>query len=495
MAWHCPAPAQLEVIDGKDAVVYTLHWTPPKPEDIGVLLAVEPLKVSDIQVEFSWEERCRHFETLFCDPELDLVCPCCAGVVEWTGKCDSCRYAVGWHICHHEENECNKIPAWKPGTLFDGPLDVERVILNLHRRGLPMDVLEQKAEQYVEKELISREKADTILEIARGERGQARVTNVLGGDGDEDGNGTRGTRKLNSSEMAALLAKRESQMREGGTDEHPTDQSDTPRDLSLFFRNLQGSPKWACSRALARILAMVAGLLAHRAKVGCWRWRAAATDGPSQRWHRQKLLAHQRLPLGYHKRPQMSCGSTDGHSRRQYRDRKHRGWASLLMCIWFYVLFMRVEVGASTLHSLFDLGANYESKLDFTKRHETVVAILRMSMLLLDEVSMIDCDIFEAIAKQLGIADHTRRGTTDGFDEYGSVHLVLFGDFKQLPPATSDRGRRARNTFNTACLLTSPPPHRESAVRRAFEASRPSFLSRASTNASTFECCDKTAGS
>ena len=46
----------------------------------------------------------------------------------------------------------------------------------------------------------------------------------------------------------------------------------------------------------------------------------------------------------------------------------------------------RVEVGASTLHSLFDLGANYESKLDFTKRHEKVVALLRMAILLLDEV-------------------------------------------------------------------------------------------------------------
>ena len=51
--------------------------------------------------------------------------------------------------------------------------------------------------------------------------------------------------------------------------------------------------------------------------------------------------------------------------------------------------------------------------------------------------SMIDCDIFESIAKQLGIADNTRRGTTEGADEYGKVHLVLFGDYKQLPPATS----------------------------------------------------------
>ena len=58
-----------------------------------------------------------------------------------------------------------------------------------------------------------------------------------------------------------------------------------------------------------------------------------------------------------------------------------------LLFIRLHVSRPRVEVGASTLHSLFDLGANYESKLDFTKRHEKVVALLRMAILLLDEVS------------------------------------------------------------------------------------------------------------
>ena len=58
-----------------------------------------------------------------------------------------------------------------------------------------------------------------------------------------------------------------------------------------------------------------------------------------------------------------------------------------LFFIRLHVSRPRVEVGASTLHSLFDLGANYESKLDFTKRHEKVVALLRMAILLLDEVS------------------------------------------------------------------------------------------------------------
>ena len=57
---------------------------------------------------------------------------------------------------------------------------------------------------------------------------------------------------------------------------------------------------------------------------------------------------------------------------------------------------------------------------------------------MLDEVSMLDVDIWEAMAKILGLADHARhRGFRQGSDEHGSVHVILFGDFKQLPPATS----------------------------------------------------------
>ena len=58
----------------------------------------------------------------------------------------------------------------------------------------------------------------------------------MGGADDEDGDATRGTRKLNLAEMAVLLAKREGQMRDGGTDEHPTDQCQNPRGCVLVTR-------------------------------------------------------------------------------------------------------------------------------------------------------------------------------------------------------------------------------------------------------------------
>ena len=60
-----------------------------------------------------------------------------------------------------------------------------------------------------------------------------------------------------------------------------------------------------------------------------------------------------------------------------------------------------------------------------------------MQVLLLDEVSMIDVDAFGGIMSVLSTIDDTRRPNVAVSDCFGSVHMVLFGDFKQLPPATS----------------------------------------------------------
>ncbi len=75
---------------------------------------------------------------------------------------------------------------------------------------------------------------------------------------------------------------------------------------------------------------------------------------------------------------------------------------------------------------------------------------------------MLDTDMWEAMTKILGLADHARhRSFRPQSDEYGSVRIIIFGrslcfstlgswsfcsffesilslgDFKQLPPATS----------------------------------------------------------
>ena len=58
-----------------------------------------------------------------------------------------------------------------------------------------------------------------------------------------------------------------------------------------------------------------------------------------------------------------------------------------------------------------------------------------MSVLLLDESSMVDVVAWQSICNILSILQDNRQGR--GPDHLGCVHLILFGDLKQLPPATS----------------------------------------------------------
>ena len=89
------------------------------------------------------------------------------------------------------------------------------------------------------------------------------------------------------------------------------------------------------------------------------------------------------------------------------------------------------SVVAETIHSLFHFDTDLKTKLDLSNTgNEKVAALLSMELLLLDEVSMIDTDVWCAMAEILSNVDHTRRPEATRSDEFGSVHMILFGDFK-----------------------------------------------------------------
>ena len=68
------------------------------------------------------------------------------------------------------------------------------------------------------------------------------------------------------------------------------------------------------------------------------------------------------------------------------------------------------DVTASTLHALLELDAELQTKLDLAKLdHAKVNALLKLQVLLLDEVSMLDTDAWNAICSILSTVDHTRQ--------------------------------------------------------------------------------------
>ena len=87
----------------------------------------------------------------------------------------------------------------------------------------------------------------------------------------------------------------------------------------------------------------------------------------------------------------------------------------------------RTDVRASTLHALFEFDNEYKTKLDFTKQLQSVVELLHLNVLLLDEVSMIDDACFSGICDVLSIIDHTRRPNARAADCFGPLHVLLFG--------------------------------------------------------------------
>ena len=66
-----------------------------------------------------------------------------------------------------------------------------------------------------------------------------------------------------------------------------------------------------------------------------------------------------------------------------------------------------------------------------------VKALMGLGVLLVDEVSMIDMAAWETMARLLSTTEYSRRPNESVSIAFGNNHMVLSGDFKQLPPTTS----------------------------------------------------------
>ena len=86
------------------------------------------------------------------------------------------------------------------------------------------------------------------------------------------------------------------------------------------------------------------------------------------------------------------------------------------------------DVQATTIHALLELDYDLKSKLDLAKTgHPKVAALLDLEVLFIDEVSMIDVDCWATVSAMFAAVTHSKRPDARGADDFGEIHLILFG--------------------------------------------------------------------
>ncbi len=161
-----------------------------------------------------------------------------------------------------------------------------------------------------------------MLDVIRAERGEAGVANDAALDDDGAGAERSGlSRRLSRDEMEAILAERIEQMKQGGTEDAPTDQS--------------------------RVFVHIVEQLEHGNKPLRLMIQASAGTGKSF------LLTSVFLSCILSNKNAKACAPTG--------------------------IAAGTQVGASTLHNTFSFDGSYTSKLDFSKTTTEKVAALSRS--------------------------------------------------------------------------------------------------------------------
>ena len=109
------------------------------------------------------------------------------------------------------------------------------------------------------------------------------------------------------------------------------------------------------------------------------------------------------------------------------------------------------NVGGVTLHSFAGIGLGKETVPELVKKIKRNPKAknrwMRTKMLIVDEISMVDGDLFDKLE---GIARIIRNNGRP----FGGIQLIITGDFFQLPPVP-DQGRIAKFAFDAATWNTS----------------------------------------
>jgi ATP-dependent exoDNAse (exonuclease V) alpha subunit len=103
-----------------------------------------------------------------------------------------------------------------------------------------------------------------------------------------------------------------------------------------------------------------------------------------------------------------------------------------------------LNVGGVTIHSLFGFPFGILGEQDIARHlnRRTREVLAALDVLVIDEVSMVNADLMDAISKSMGIARGRRK------IPFGGAQLVMFGDPYQLSPVPGNNEERAYMSEN-----------------------------------------------
>ena len=370
LPWYCVAHPETN----SQEPVWVFRADPPKPEELG---ADDPAQTQHVTIDpgnvFSFEEKCAEIE----DAYEAFGCSCCAG--EESHRCDACHHAVGFHTCQQ-----SGLKRWRRGTLHGGSVDVQQTLLALCKRMVPLQVLAEKVKKYREAGLMNAEEADYTLKVLEQQCRAMRETDAHAGEEHTgDGNDSLPLR-LSTEEMRRELEHREHLLRlkparssercnghnheSGSADREETDQWRLYEEIRT---DLQGR------RPVRKVIQASAGTGKSFLLTTLFLWC---------------VLTGLRV---------CACAPT--------------GIAAANITI------PGTDIGATTLHHLFDLKPGLDTNFDFAKEENPKLRQLAMmDVLFVDEFSMLDVEIWSVMQRFLKALELLKRkNARSGEDDYG----------------------------------------------------------------------------
>jgi ATP-dependent DNA helicase PIF1 len=120
-----------------------------------------------------------------------------------------------------------------------------------------------------------------------------------------------------------------------------------------------------------------------------------------------------------------------------------------------------INVGGQTIHSMFGLKSEIQVPEHLKTNHKRTKFFRSIDVLIIDEVSMVRADVFDAI-------DILLREHRDIDYPFGGVQIILFGDLFQLPPVVSGEEEEVFSHLYSSPYFFSSRVMRESTGVAAF---------------------------